>query len=78
VWLKSSSAGVADHEFGHNFGLWHANYFVPNDRDTVIGPGTNTEYGDVFDTMGAAGGRDQQEFTLTMRKKRARMIRTRM
>jgi hypothetical protein len=54
-WLKSSSAGVAEHEFGHNYGLWHANYWnAPN--DTVIGPGSNVEYGDPFDVMGAAGG----------------------
>ncbi|HYG76614.1 MAG TPA: Calx-beta domain-containing protein, partial [Planctomycetota bacterium] len=54
-WLKSSSAGVAEHEFGHNYGLWHANYWnAPN--DTVIGPGSNNEYGDPFDVMGAAGG----------------------
>lgn len=53
-WLKSSSAGVAAHEFGHNFGLWHANYWTPSDGQTVIGPGSNNEYGDIFDTMGSA------------------------
>ena len=26
-WLKSSSVGVACHEYGHNLGLWHANYW---------------------------------------------------
>ena len=52
-WLKSSSAGVASHEFGHNYGLWHANSWNPTD-DSPIGPGTWQEYGDSFDTMGAA------------------------
>jgi hypothetical protein len=54
VWMKSSSAGVAAHEFGHNLGLWHANYWTPSDIQTVIGPGSNNEYGDTFDTMGSA------------------------
>jgi hypothetical protein len=53
-WLKSSSAGVASHEFGHNYGLWHANSWNPSD-ESPIGPGAWQEYGDSFDTMGAAG-----------------------
>lgn len=52
-WLKSATAGVAAHEFGHNFGLWHANYWTAT-GDSVIGPGSNNEYGDSFDTMGSA------------------------
>ena len=52
-WLKSSSAGVAAHEFGHNYGLYHANSLNPTD-DSPIGPGTWQEYGDAFDTMGSA------------------------
>lgn len=53
-WMKSSSAGVAAHEFGHNYGAWHANSWNPTD-DSPIGPGTWQEYGDSFDTMGSAG-----------------------
>jgi len=53
-WLKSSSAGVASHELGHNYGLYHANSLNPTD-ESPIGPGTWQEYGDSFDTMGAAG-----------------------
>lgn len=54
-WLKTSSAGVADHEFGHNYGVWHANYWNCT-NDTVTGAGIHVEYGNSFDTMGAAGG----------------------
>lgn len=43
------------HEFGHNLGLGHANWWNTGDRST-IGPGTAEEYGDPFDTMGSSGG----------------------
>lgn len=52
-WLKSSSVGVACHEYGHNLGLWHANYWNTSPA-SVIGNGSNAEYGNSFDTMGAA------------------------
>ena len=52
-WLKSSSAGVAAHEFGHNLGLWHANYWSTS-GESVVGSGSNSEYGNAFDTMGSA------------------------
>ena len=52
-WLKSSSAGVAAHEFGHNLGLWHANYWSTG-GESAIGSGSNSEYGNSFDTMGSA------------------------
>lgn len=53
VWLQSSNVGVACHEFGHNYGLWHANYWNAN-QASIIGPGSHSEYGDIFDTMGSA------------------------
>lgn len=53
-WMKSSSTGVAAHEFGHNLGLWHANYWDTTDDASPIGPGSMNEYGDSFDTMGSA------------------------
>jgi len=54
AWLRSSfSTGVAGHELGHNWGLWHANYWDTGGQ-SVAGPGTSVEYGDVFDTMGSA------------------------
>jgi hypothetical protein len=42
------------HEFGHNLGLSHANYWDGGGRST-IGAGTHEEYGDPFDTMGSSG-----------------------
>jgi hypothetical protein len=53
TWLQSSGVGVTAHELGHNYGLWHANYWTAN-GDSIIGPGTHQEYGNSFDTMGAA------------------------
>lgn len=57
-WLQSSSLGIVCHELGHNYGLWHANYWQTNDK-SIIGPGTHKEYGDIFDTMGSAGAGDK-------------------
>lgn len=43
------------HEFGHNLGLGHANWWNTGGRST-IGAGTGEEYGDPFDTQGGSGG----------------------
>jgi hypothetical protein len=59
LWLQGnlggSSPGVAAHELGHNYGLWHANYWDTTANASMIGPGTNLEYGNIYDTMGLAG-----------------------
>ena len=57
VWLKSITVGVACHELGHNFGLWHANSWNTAGQ-SIIGNGSNSEYGNLFDTMGSASAGD--------------------
>ena len=57
TWLKSISVGVACHELGHNFGVWHANYWNTGGA-SVIGAGSNSEYGNSYDTMGSASAGD--------------------
>lgn len=58
VWLKSITVGVACHELGHNFGLWHANFWDTGGK-SIIGSGSHVEYGNSFDTMGSAGAGNQ-------------------
>jgi hypothetical protein len=55
VWLQSMGVGVTAHELGHNYGLWHANFWDVGTNASMIGPGTNLEYGNIYDTMGQAG-----------------------
>ena len=55
VWLRSYfTAGVAGHELGHNYGLNHANFWDTGGQSVIGTNGTSIEYGDSFDTMGAA------------------------
>ncbi|HEX9048089.1 MAG TPA: Calx-beta domain-containing protein, partial [Verrucomicrobiae bacterium] len=58
LWLQSSyggaSAGVTAHELGHNYGLFHANFWDAVSNGSMFGPGTNLEYGNIYDTMGSA------------------------
>ena len=42
---------MSSHELGHNFGLNHANAWDTGGL-SVLGAGSNVEYGDSFDTMG--------------------------
>jgi hypothetical protein len=53
VWMRSDSSSTLAHEIGHSFGLLHANFWQTN-GSSVIGPGSNTEYGDPFDNMGSS------------------------
>jgi hypothetical protein len=58
MWLDgSSNPEVILHEFGHNYGLSHANYWVhdysnASSIDPVDPNGANEEYGDPTDVMG--------------------------
>ncbi|MGH7143853.1 MAG: PKD domain-containing protein, partial [Planctomycetota bacterium] len=45
--------GAAAHEIGHNFGVMHANRWTTSDG-SVLGPGKNQEYGNLFSVMGGA------------------------
>jgi hypothetical protein len=58
VWLKSSAVGTTAHEFGHNLGAYHSNFWKTTDG-SVTGPGANQEYGDSFDVMGASSSLGQ-------------------
>ncbi|WP_306818652.1 PKD domain-containing protein [Archangium lipolyticum] len=53
MWVNGEfSARVFAHELGHNFGLSHANAWIPT-NGLSIGAGTLLDYGHPFDTMGA-------------------------
>ncbi len=66
LWLQSAAGGalvgVTAHELGHNYGLLHANFWDTsiNNLTLGIGLGTNTEYGNIYDTMGAASAGNNQ------------------
>lgn len=59
MWLENTTSDeVILHEFGHNYGLKHANYWVYDDSngastDPVDPTGASDEYGDDFDVMGS-------------------------
>ena len=53
----SSRVQVLVHEFGHNYGLYHSNYYDPAQQigGSYEGPGlASLNYGDIFDRMGSA------------------------
>jgi autotransporter-associated beta strand protein len=51
--IKFAGAGLMLHEWGHNFGLVHANFWEPI-TDSPIGAGIHGEYGNGFSTMGSS------------------------
>lgn len=54
---NSTRSSVMVHEFGHNYGLYHSNYWDPGKLigGTYKDPaGSSLEYGDIFDRMGSA------------------------
>ncbi|MBE2250149.1 MAG: PKD domain-containing protein [Myxococcus sp.] len=54
TWLNGNfGMGVTAHELGHNYGVYHANYW--NAGESIIGAGTLQEYGNPFDKMGNSG-----------------------
>lgn len=70
VWLVGNGYSVMAHEFGHNLGLNHANYWDTSaaggpgnpvevtsqaGHETTFGPGASINYGDAFNAMGAGG-----------------------
>lgn len=60
IWINGSfTMAVVGHELGHTYGLLHANLWQVPATDPVALNGSSTEYGDVFDLMGAATGPEQ-------------------
>jgi len=56
TWLNGSAGlGTVAHEVGHNYGLYHANFWQAG-GETIIGAGSSLEYGNVFEVMGSGDG----------------------
>ena len=55
VFIKCVSAATFLHEWGHSFGLWHANAWIPS-SSSPIGAGANEEYGSPFSVLGPLTG----------------------
>jgi hypothetical protein len=52
LWIQdSNNTYIYVHEWGHNYGLFHASFWQTSDG-SVVGAGSNDEYGDGFDVMG--------------------------
>ncbi|MGJ8697377.1 MAG: Calx-beta domain-containing protein [Verrucomicrobiaceae bacterium] len=54
-WINgTNSVGIILHEFGHNYGLYHANYHHPEmELSGTYQDANSLEYGDIFDEMGS-------------------------
>ena len=61
------SMGITAHELGHNYGLLHSNLWLTTDG-SVIGTGSNLEYGNPFDVMGS-GGEPRGHFNVQYKKR---------
>ncbi len=57
-WMLSNSSGTQIHELGHNYGVWHANFWTGL-GDGIISHGSHVEYGNPFDVMGSSGSSGQ-------------------
>ena len=57
-WMLSSSTGTMIHELGHNYGVWHANFWTGL-GDGIISHGSHVEYGNPYDVMGSSGSQGQ-------------------
>ena len=53
-WMLSNSTGTMIHELGHNYGVWHANFWTGL-GDGIISHGSHVEYGNPYDVMGNSG-----------------------
>ncbi len=51
--IEMSFQGTIEHELGHNLGLRHADQWRPTTTNP-LGPGTDLNYGNMFDVMGAS------------------------
>lgn len=57
TWFNGNfSLYVVSHEFGHNYGLRHANLWQVSDGNPVSATGSSVEYGDIYDIMGTGPG----------------------
>jgi len=57
-WMLSNSTGTMIHELGHNYGVWHANFWTGL-GDGIISHGSHVEYGNPYDVMGSSGSQGQ-------------------